>query len=298
MLFQKSKLLSGHTASVYGIANGSKPNTLFSASGDKFVAEWNILTGEQETLAVKFENPVFSVHFIEGENLLVAGTAVGGLHVIDIKSKQELFHFTTHSKGIYDFHYLQEEKQLIVLGGDGVLTVWSIPEFQLLRKIPLSIEKLRQIAVSEDHGLIAIACADGTVRLLESNFFSEIRSIDAHKQGTTAVAWHPTKPVLLSGGRDALLKCWNGREKYDCILSLPAHNYAIYAIVFDNNQHWMATASRDKTIKIWDAHTLDTIQKIDVKQDGHTHSVNKLLWKNDVLISCGDDRKIITWQLQ
>ncbi len=296
MTFNRSKLITGHTASVYGMGEGSKPNTIFSAGGDKFVVEWNLLTGEQELLAVKLESPVFSVFFIKKENFLVAGTAVGGLHVIDISTKKELHHFTTHSKGIYDLHYQKEENQLIVLGGDGVLTVWSVPDFKLLRKIPLSSEKLRQIAVSEDHGLMAIACGDGTIRLLEPSFFSEIRSIDAHKQGATSVAWHPTKPVLLSGGRDAMLKCWNGREQYKCIVELPAHNYAIYTIVFNTAQQLIATASRDKTIKIWDANTLETLQKLDVKNGGHTHSVNKLLWKNDILVSCGDDRKIIIWQ--
>lgn len=296
MFFKRSNLLVGHAASVYGIAHGSRNDTIFSAGGDKFAVEWNTTTGEQDSLAVKFENPVFTVSFITGQNLLVAGTAVGGLHIIDIASKQEQHHFTTHRKGIYDLHYIKERKQLFVAGGDGVLSVWSIPDFQLLRKIPLSSEKLRQIAVSDDHGLIAIACSDGTIRLLEPDFFSEIRSINAHTQGATSVAWHPTKPVLMSGGRDAMLKCWNSREQYECVLSLPAHNFAIYSIVFNSTRQLIATASRDKTIKIWDANTLDNLQRLDVKDGGHTHSVNKLIWKDDVLISCGDDRKIITWQ--
>lgn len=296
MLFKRDKVIVGHTAAVYGMNHGSKPFTVLSAAGDRYVAEWNLTTGEQEPLAVKFEQSVFSVCYLEGEDLVVAGSGNGGLHVIDLKEKKELHHFTVHTKGIYDFYFDRKGKQLMALGGDGVLTVWSVPSFDLLRKIPLSSEKLRQIAVSKDHGLMAITCGDGTVRLLEPDFFSEIRSIIAHKQGATSVAWHPFKPVLFTGGRDAMLNAWNAREQYNNLLSLPAHNYAIYSIVFDESENYMATASRDKTIKIWDSHSIDLLQRIDVKQGGHTHSINKLLWSGSDLVSCGDDRKIIVWK--
>jgi len=296
VLFKRSELLSGHSAAVYGISAGSKPETILSASGDRFVVEWDIQMAQQNALAVKFEQPVFSSIYIEGENLLAAGTATGAIHIIDLNEKKEIHHLAVHSKGVYDFHYRKEDKQLIALGGDGLLTIWFVPSFKLLRKIPLSSEKLRQIAVSKEHGLIAIACGDGTLRLLEPNFFSEIRSINAHKQGATSVAWHPFKPVLLSGGRDAMIQCWNINEQYQNVLSIPAHNYAIYSIAFDDSEEYMATCSRDKTIKIWDAHSLDNLQRIDVKQGGHTHSVNKVLWLDKTLASCGDDRKIILWR--
>jgi len=281
VLFKRSEQLRGHSAAVYGISIGSKTDTILSAGGDRFVVEWDIQTAQhvewdiqtaqQNALAVKFEQPVFSTIYIEGENLLAAGTATGGIHIIDLNEKKEIHHLAVHSKGIYDFYYRKEDKQLIALGGDGVLTVWSVPSFELLRKIPLSSEKLRQMAVSKlrqmavskEHGLMAIACGDGTVRLLEPNFFSEIRSINAHKQGATSVAWHPFKPVLLSGGRDAMIQCWNINEQYQNVLSIPAHNYAIYSIAFDDSEEYMATCSRDKTIKIWDAHSLDNLQRID-----------------------------------
>ena len=42
-------------------------------------------------------------------------------------------------------------------------------------------------------------------------------------------------------------------KSYTLIKSIPAHNYAIYDIVFSPNAKLFATASRDKTVKIWDA---------------------------------------------
>jgi WD40 repeat protein len=79
-------------------------------------------------------------------------------------------------------------------------------------------------------------------------------------------------------------------------MELPAHNYAIYSIVFVNGI--CATASRDKTIKIWDAQTMDCLQRIDAKANGHSHSINKLLCIQDCIVSCSDDKKIIVWKTE
>ncbi|PSR03495.1 MAG: hypothetical protein BRD50_05840 [Bacteroidetes bacterium SW_11_45_7] len=61
-----------------------------------------------------------------------------------------------------------------------------------------------------------------------------------------------------------------------------------------------ASASRDKTVKLWDAETFELLKVLDNKKfEGHVHSVNKLLWshEHDLLISCGDDRSVIIWKV-
>jgi WD40 repeat protein len=296
MHFQAKRVIVSHTAAVYSLANGSHADSIYSASGDRFMAEWNLLTGEQEPMAIRLEQPVFSMCSINQDNLLIAGCANGAIHVIDLLNKKEVHHLALHTKGIYDFYYQPLSKQLIALGGDGLLSVWSVPDFKLLYKIKLSEAKLRQLAYSERYGLYAIACGDGCVYLLAEASFTTQRVLKAHAQGATSVAWHPSKPILLSGGRDALLKVWNTATEYEMLMEIPAHNYAIYSIVFDVSNTYIATGSRDKTIKIWDSNTLDVLQRIDVKSGGHTHSVNKLLWSGSHLISAGDDRKIIVWE--
>ncbi len=283
-----------HAGAVYGLAGGFSPSNFFSASGDHYVVEWNVEGLKQEKFAIKSESPVYCVATISSEKLLVFGTGAGSIHIINVARRAEIHHFSLHHNGV--FALVESGGKLFACGGDGVLSIWNISDWKLFRSIPLCAEKLRSAAFSLDGQWIAVACGDGKVRILETTFFNEIYTIDAHEGGATAVAWHPDKPVLFSGGKDAHLKTWNSLSDFEALVSLPAHNFAIYNIAFHPSKATFATASRDKSIKIWDSVSLDIKQKMDAKSGGHTHSVNSLVWLEGLLISAGDDRKIILWE--
>ena len=82
------------------------------------------------------------------------------------------------------------------------------------------------------------------------------------------------------------------------ISSIPAHNYAIYDIAFDPTGNYFATASRDKSVKIWDYNSLSVLERLEGNDGkGHINSVNKLLWLEDgTLLSAGDDRAVQSWK--
>ena len=286
-----------HAAPVYAITRGPIDNMFFSASADHFCVLWTKQPLQQQPLAVKLEKPAYAVLFIAPFQLLVVGNSEGAFHIIDYKSKIESRLIQHHQKGIFDFAFDAADNQLLVAGGDGVLSVWSMPEVELIRSIPLCENKIRQLSIDKDNNLVAVACGDGFVRVLDLVFFNEIATISAHEEGATSVAWHPTKPVLVTGGKDAHLKCWNINDQFANVLSIPAHQFAIYSIVFDETGQYCATGSRDKTIKIWNSTSFEPLLKIGPGVEGHSHSVNKLLWIGQQLVSCGDDRKICCFDI-
>lgn len=295
MIFKKRKELTGHSAGVYSLAYDG--TFLYSGSADRFVTRWDLETGIQDKFAIRFENPVYSICLINSSKFLAVGLSSGDLHIFDLELKTEIKFFTQHKKALFSITENSLKKQFYVTDADGNLSIWNNENFDLLVYLPLDCGKIRRIAVSKSGSYFALVGQDGFVRIFDTEFFNEQKTLQAHKGGATAVLFHPkNEDWILTGGKDALLKCWNWKED-KLVAEIPGHNYVIYDIVSIHDGEQFITASRDKTIKIWNTEKLSFLQRLDSKVGGHRHSVNCLVKMNENSFASGsDDKRIIVWE--
>ena len=294
MNFRKLKEISGHAAGIYSLDFDG--TYIYSASADKFVARWKIDEGVQDAFSIRFENPAYSLCLFAQKTKLAIGLGNGDLHFFDLNDRKELKFLVQHRKAIFALTENPALNQLYAADADGNLSVWDTRSLELLAYLPFDCGKIRRIAVSADGLKIALACQDGKVRILNADNLSQISEFDAHNGGVTSVLFDQLNSnFLFTGGKDAHLKKWNLNTE-ECIHSIPAHNYAIYDLIALKQGEMIVSASRDKTIKIWNAETLEIIQRLDFKLGGHRHSVNSLNALNgNTFASASDDRKIILW---
>jgi WD40 repeat protein len=99
--------------------------------------------------------------------LILAGTGSGKIHVIDVKAGLEIRCLDYHSKGIFDFTFSEKGDEVIALGGDGVLSCWTYPDFTPLRRIGISDSKCRQVAHVPHSDLIVIGTSGGEIVFLQ-----------------------------------------------------------------------------------------------------------------------------------
>lgn len=288
-----------HSAAIYGLCIRLEHRTILTASGDRYIAEWSMNDLSPTGLAVKLQKPAYCVFAIPATSLMVVGNSEGAFHVIDLETKKEIRLLSAHRQGVYGFSYIAHQNILISTGGDGSIALWDIPSFDLIRQIPFGETKIRRIALSPDGKEIALASADGFIRILDTEFFNEIQTISAHEGGAVCCAYSPKKPVLYTGGRDGYLRIYNRKEGYNRLIELPAHYTSIYSIALSPTEDFLVTTSRDKSFKIWDLPTLEVIEKIEARHGGHSHSVNDCVWLNEYsFVTCGDDRKILRVEIK
>ncbi len=296
MLLSKKLELSGHSASIYAVS--SYQGKIYTASGDRFVARWDVEKGIQDNFSIKTDASIYAIQFLQNSSILIIGTSTGAFHVIDTQNKKEVRFIVQHSSAIFCIRENNFKNQVCITDADGNCSVWDSTTWELILFIPLLVGKIRDILFSLDGEQMYFACQDGYIRIFDTTFFNELNTIQGHKDGANCLAFFPfKKDVLISGGKDGLLKVWSLKNQ-QCVLQIPAHNFGIYRILFVKDGKYFVTISRDKSIKVWNATDCSVIQKIERKNGGHSHAVNDVcLVEENSLCTVGDDKRIIYWEV-
>ena len=295
---------ASHSGSVYTVISEGDYQ-VYTAGSDGVILKWNIHEPSKPTAIAKVSGQIFSLCLYEPLMQLWVGTMSGAVHVLDLESKKEIHHFVNHTQSVFDIQ--PHADKIFVTSKDGNLTIWNAATSQLINTIHISSGGLRAIAFHPTKNEMAIGSSDNSIYIMERPKTEDrrpkeatiIQQLTAHTNSVFALCFSNDGKKLFSGGRDAMLFCWDAENNYAEIKSLPAHLYTINNLVLLSD-NLFATASRDRTIKIWNAETIELLKVIDKEKfEGHLNSVNKLCWLNDekILLSVSDDRSLIGWKI-
>jgi len=295
---KKINEMKGHAGPIYSLERGRSDTTLFTCSGDRFVAEWDLIEMKPTPFSIKLESPAFKLMHDTEKNQLLIGNSIGEIHVIDLEFNSEIKFLQAHHKGVFSFAMVPEHNWIISGGGNGNLAVWQRSSFEFVRHISLPPAKVRSLLYLKKQNELWVAQNNGSIHVLDLPYFNTKNTFLAHDDGVNSLVYFKKKEVVISGGKDGHLRVWKVSNNQE-ILSLPAHNFGIYDLYIQNNT--MISVSRDKAIKLWDLNSFTHLKTIKRPEfNGHTHSINALFYSatEDLLITAGDDRRIIKWKLE
>ncbi len=288
---------SGHRDCIYALEFSLHENCFYSGASEGYVVEWNTETRGDGKLIVNIKKPIYSLLLDNNFKQLFCGTSTGNLHIIDLKENREIKNIEAHSLGLFDIKLLDEH--FITSGGDGIIKIWNLQDFTLLKSIKASDKSARVIAINDVTKEFAVGFSDWRISIFNSENFTLNKTLESHTNSVFSICYSPNGNYLLSGGRDAILKVWDIKNNYQLILEIPAHTLQIKCVAYNPTGNLFATVSMDKTIKIWDADNFELLKVIDhARNDSHINSINKLVWVNDTnFITCSDDKQIMVWEV-
>ncbi len=292
----------GHIGGIYQLLGPSASGDVWSVAGDGWLVQWPASDPELGRMIAKVDGgQLFCMAQLADQKAFVAGALGGGLHWLYPESTDKNRHLAHHRKAIYALLPLGE--YLYACGGDGMLSKWSVDSNRVVESLLLAGESLRAICYDAKRSLLYIGASNGHIYAVEEASLTLRYLWRAHDNSVFCLALSPGGDSLLSGGRDAYLRRWKLAEGDDFLpqeaAAIPAHNFTINDLAFSPDGTLLVTASRDKTLKIWDAQTL-ALQKVaeGIRDRGHVNSVNTICWLSaDRLLSGGDDRRILEWQI-
>jgi centriolar protein POC1 len=295
ILAEKITEFRGHTQAIYNLAPSYREGHFLSCGAEGIVAEWNWASEEAKAL-VQADSPVYAMRLFPERQLLVLGLRSGELAFCDLHSGKILRRVQLHRGAVFDLQPFPQADFLLASGEDGAISVWDLERLDHIHVVRIANKSVRTIAFSPDGLHIATGTSDGRVRLFDIGL-SPTRELAAPGHSVFRVLWRADSQVLYSTGRDAHLTA-HSISGADVPAPVPAHTGAVNDLIWHPGQHHLLSGSMDKSIKVWEAATF-TLQKVInfQKQGCHFNGVNRILWWEDRLLSCGDDRKIMAWQL-
>jgi WD40 repeat protein len=214
-----------------------------------------------------------------------------------LTSAKEKYHETvypTESKFIYDA-CLSVNGKVIICTDDNTLKAFSVKSKELLGNFTGGHRtKVLCVAMSPDSTMVASGGSDSTVVIWDFSTHAIIQRITFATGKITSIKFSPDNQFILFGCSNSPAYLYNIKEQKK-VHDFTDQQLDITSVAFSYDGSLIAIAGADKIIRLYN--TADFQLKSELK--GHTNWVRSISFYNhdQNLISCGDDKKIIQWDL-
>jgi WD40 repeat protein len=297
--------LKGHSSAVHAVALHPNGRLLASASEDKTIRVWDLTTNEARPLGLHTDQVRAVMFSPDGRFLASAGLdgkviawSTDDWHMVPLtRSKSEPVHSIAFHPDGRRLAWCDRNDGSVQLGD--IASGHLIPSRCVQPMRPGS--DLTSIAFSGDGRRLAgargnITAGDGEVVVWDMTSEEKLFAVSG-PIGATSVAFSPDGRYLAAGGGtmwrgDGEVIVWDARTGRE-IHRMCSTSGMVLAVAFSPDSRRLATAGRDKMIKLWDVETgLEAFAL-----HGHEDSVRALTFSRDgnLLVSGSADQTVHIW---
>ncbi len=296
-------LFRGYAGAVTGVAFSPDGAKVVSGSFSGQMNVWEVESGRSRLSVVRaHEMGSYAVAY-SPDGKIVATSNAGGESMVqlwDAESGRLVRTLRGAEQYIPNITFSPDGSQLVgSAGGGSAIHLWEVASGRLLKSLMGHTLQPYGVAYSPDGKWLASTAADRTVRLWDA-LSGEPEQVIPDDGGGRCVAFHPTLPLLASGG-DAL-RLWTVPGG-DPVAVLKGHEAEVRSLAFLPDGR-LISASYDHTLRLWDiSASLNTSvtsgETLRIFQ-GHTGMIMSVAVSSDGrrAVSGSYDETVRIWDLQ
>jgi len=266
---------------------------------------------EQFTLAQHREN-ITALRFHPLYSLLVSGSQDATIKVWDFETGEFERTLKGHTNGVQSLDFDHGGKLLVSSSADTTIRLWDFQTYECIKTMHGHDHSVSCVRFLPSGDQIASASRDKSIRFWETSTGYCTKIWNGHEDWIRSIDITEDGSMVVSGSHDKTVRLWDVR-KGECVQIMKEHSHHVECVAFspatlasidspDGKTYkgkgmgsFIASGSRDKTIKIWETATGQSIMTL----TGHDNWVRDLQFhpSGKFLISTSDDKSIRIWDL-
>ena len=302
------KVFRGHQSRVKSVSFSTDNSTLATVSWDETVRLWS-LSQQIYTVIRHHTDRVLDVNFSSDGSRIVTASWDTSACVWNL-SGERLHTLDDHIDKVNGANFSPDGKSIVTVGStkDKATKIWN-SNGTLRQSLEGHESYIRDPSFSPDGELIVTAGGDRTIRLwtAKGEEYAVLGGASDEENGHTSevrgVSFSPDGQCIASGAKDGTVKLWT--RSGSLLHSFIAHDQEIWNVVFSPDReadgcYLLATASEDKTVRIWKVKKETNWQLCDspcMTLVGHTDRVSDIEFSHcgRLMATAGADKTVRLW---
>ncbi|XP_008777605.1 coatomer subunit beta'-1 [Phoenix dactylifera] len=181
----------------------------------------------------------------------------------------------------------------------GSVCIWNYQTQTIVQSFEMTELPVRSAKFIARKQWVVAGADDMFIRVYNYNTMDKVKVFEAHTDYIRCVAVHPTLPYVLSSSDDMLIKLWDWEKGWMCTQIFEGHSHYVMQVTFNpKDTNTFASASLDRTIKIWNLGSPDP----NFTLDAHSKGINCVDYftggDRPYLITGSDDHTAKVWDYQ
>lgn len=305
-----TQTLLGHHACVWSVAFHPAGQILATAGEDNTIKLWDLETGCCVQTWEGHQHWVKAIAFSPEGQILASGSFDQTVKLWDIHTRVCLMTLPGHAGVVTSVAFNPKDNLLLSGSYDQTVKIWDINTGKCLDTLEKHTNRIWSVAFHPQGHLIASGGDDHAAKIWEMGTGQCIKTFQGHSNAIYAlamlaagIAHNCQQNLLASGHEDQTIKLWDlnlntphrlRRDIYPFRI-LHGHSNRIFSVAFSPNGQFLASASADRTIKLWSPHTGKCLKTL----HGHGSWVWAVAFTpdNNLLASASYDHTIKMWDV-